>query len=194
MFQPPAGVACLQAVARSTEITGVAQVREQIGPGRSPPQCFSRAFAGGGQVHAHEWREPFEMRRGLLPRHADNRHAELHADGFGNLPERKAFFGHRMVASAARATFQRQPERTRRIMAVHRRPTVAAIADVRRHAMLTGKRNHAGHEAVVAFAMNRWRKPHHRHRHTFGDELHGRRFRRSRIVVRCGHRFIRFHA
>ena len=75
----------------------------------------------------------------LLRGLGDDRHVQAAADDLGDLSERHALVGDRVIPGPRRALLQRQPEETGRIEPVHRGPAVEPVAHVRRNALLPAR-------------------------------------------------------
>ena len=70
-----------------------------------------------------------------------------------------------MVSAASGILFKHEAEEMSGVEPVHRSPTVEAVADIRRYALLARETDQQRDEAVVAIAVYRWRKPDYRHPH-----------------------------
>src|SRR5438445_3215594 len=138
-------------------------------PGLSwlPTQLLPGQRARGLVVDRGEMREPAEMRSRLLWSLADHRHAEPAADDAGDLTERHARLGDRMVAGAATALLQHQPVKPGGIEPVHGGPAVEALAGVDRGTLLTRNADEDRDEAVIASTMDRRRQADDRNARTF---------------------------
>ena len=79
-----------------------------------------------------------------------HRQAQAPADGLGDRLRRHALLGDGVQAGARRRLLEPEPDQPRGVRAVHGRPPVRAVADVRRDALLAGHADDVGDEPVVA--------------------------------------------
>src|ERR1700722_3164193 len=96
---------------------------------------------------------------------ADDRQVQATADHPSDLSERYAFVSDRVIPSALRPLFDREPVETRRIEPVHAGPAVAPIADIGRHALFARDADESRNEAVITVAVDGWRQAHGRRPH-----------------------------
>src|SRR5580700_11692230 len=104
------------------------------------------------------------MLRGLLGRLADHRNLQSTADRFSDLSKRHALLCNGMISASHGAVLKHQPVETGGIKPVYRRPSIHAIAEVRRHALLASHSNGVGHEPLLLRIVNLG-KSNHRHPH-----------------------------
>jgi hypothetical protein len=81
------------------------------------------------------------MGRSLFRRCGNDRHFQASADDFGNVAHGHSFFGHCVIPRAFLKlllfqVLEHQPVAASRIEDVHRRPAVASVAHISRHALL----------------------------------------------------------
>src|ERR1700744_6507213 len=100
-------------------------------PGR-PTQVPARPLTGSGILERRKVRKPVEVFRRFLRLLADYRHAKMTPDGDGDIAERHAGIGGAVVMRTGDAFFQREAIKARRIEAMHGRPAIEAVADIRR--------------------------------------------------------------
>src|SRR5882724_120756 len=143
-------------IARPVEIGNKARLRGV------PSQLFPGLCARGTVVDRGKVGEPAEMVGCLLPRLADDGQVQAAADDLGYLAEGNALFSDPVVARACGAFFEHQPVETGGVEPVDGRPEVQPLADVGRDALLAGKADEDGNEAMIAVAMDRWRQAHRR--------------------------------
>ena len=101
------------------------------------------------------------------------------ADGLGDLFCGNALVADGVEARARGAFFERQSIDAHGIEAVYRGPLVKAVADIGGDTFLSGDVDEAGHEAVIAIVMHRWRETYYPCTHTFGSQGKRQIFRRK---------------
>lgn len=99
-----------------------------------------------------------------------HRDVQAAADCSGDVAKRDAFFRDSVIARSRGALFKRQAEKICGIEAVHRGPTVAAIADIRRDALLASDVERAGDEALFDLIVNRRRQAQDRRADSTGSQ------------------------
>ncbi len=152
--------------------------RSRPGCPRHPAEARSGPGAGRRTVASDPQGQGAEVTGRLFGRNGPGRHAQLFADGLGDLPERDPLVGHRVERAALRAVLQREPVDARRVEPVHRGPQVLAVADVGGDPFLPREARQHRHEAVLlAHAMHRARQPHPGGAHSLVRDGRGRLLR-----------------
>ena len=145
----------------------------------------------GRAVDSNEMREPAKVVGGLFGRFADQGHIQASRDYRSNVSERHAFIGNSVIGGSGGAFFQREPVDVGSVEAMNGGPAIEPVVDIRGEALFPRDLNKRRNEAVVAVAMDRWRKAQHRYAHItrghrqsslLGDT---RKIRVGRILFRC---------
>ena len=137
------------------------------------------------------------MIRRLFGRYGDNRQIEMLSYYCRDLAKRNALVTDTVISPSGGSFLDREPEEMRRVEAVHRRPTVESITDVRGNTLLARNTRSGGNESVIVFVMNRWRKSHCRGADAANNRCERRLFgltRPPRCQTRIGLVFFCHHA
>ena len=102
------------------------------------------------------------MLRGLLARLADHRNFQAAADCFGDVSSRHPLLRNGMISASRGTLLNHQPVETGGIEPMHRRPSVHAVADVRRDALLASQSNGVGDESLLDRIVNLGKSNHRR--------------------------------
>src|SRR5437870_3195439 len=94
------------------------------------------------------------MLRGLLGRLADHGNLQSAADCFGDVSSRHALLRNSMISASRGTLLKHQPVETRGIEPMYRRPSIHAIADVRRDALVASQSNGVGDESLFLRIVN----------------------------------------
>jgi len=119
--------------------------------------------------------EPAEVCSDVIARDANDRKVQTTPDDAGDLAERYALFGDRVINGVLRTAFEGEPVEPCRIAAVNAGPPIISVAYIRGYAVLAGKPDDDRDEAVVACAVNRWRESNHGD--AYSARGHGGRYR-----------------
>src|SRR5882672_8002417 len=147
-------------------LVGPFDIEEEPSLSWAPFQPLPRARARGRNIDRKEAPEPGKMTGCLLERFRDDRHAQPSTDDVRDPPGGHALVSNRVKPGSRRTVLERQPEEMGGIEPVHRRPSVAPLAQVGRDALLVRDANEGRYEAMIALTMDRQREAHHGHAHT----------------------------
>src|SRR5580658_7002418 len=138
------------------EIVLRVQVGNQPRLDRSPPQPFLRQRAGSRTVDTEEVSDPAKMIGCFLARLADDRYAQMPADGLSDLSSRHALIGHAVIPGADGTFLEREPIEMSSIQPVHRWPPVLPVTDKCGDTLFPCNADQAWHKAVITFPVDRW--------------------------------------
>src|ERR1700730_11229855 len=110
------------------EVLRRVEIADRAGLPRLPDQQLSRSLTRRRAIHRREMREPAKVLRCLLRRFADDRNVHTTADRLSDLSNRPALLGHSVISGSRDTFLQYEPVKARCVKAVHRRPTVGAVA------------------------------------------------------------------
>ena len=114
----------------------------------------------------------------LLGRFGNHRHLQTPADCLGDLSDRHALFGDRVIPGSRGTFLKNEPVETGGIEQVHRGPAIESFADIRRNALLASDRDRVGDEPMLESVVN-LRKTHHQNTHATRRDRGGCLFRNS---------------
>src|SRR4029077_9915077 len=98
----------------------------------------------------------------LLARLANDRYAQMPADGLSDLSGRYALVGHAVIPCSDGTFLVHEPVEMSSIQPVHRGPAVEPVAYKCGNALFSCNADQAWHKAVITVAVDRWGKPQHR--------------------------------
>src|SRR5215471_10985529 len=100
------------------------------------------------------------MIRRFLARLGHDWHVQAFANNVGDLLRRDALIAHAVIARPSRTLLKHKSVKMCGIEPMHCGPSVKPVADICRTALFPCNVDESRNEAVIAFAVDRWRKPH----------------------------------
>src|ERR1700675_207674 len=102
----------------------------------------------------------------ILGGFGDNRNVQAASNDCSNISERNSLFSNPVKPSPRSSLLKCQPKKIGSIESVHSGPAIEPVAHICRNAFFTCNPDESWNEAVIAVAVDGWRKTHHRYTHS----------------------------